>query len=60
MGETRNGKDTREKRSQCLFLGAKLCIMGASCLEGTVETIWTRPMAQWLNLRTLIDPRMVN
>ena len=60
MGETRNGKDTREKRSQCLFLGAKLCIVGASCLEGTVETIWTGPMAQWPNLRTLTDPRMVN
>ena len=23
--------------------------MGASCLEGTIETVWTGPMAQWPN-----------
>ena len=31
-----------------------------SCLEGTVETVWTEPMAQWPSLRTLTGLRMVN
>ena len=36
-----------------------MCV-GASCLQGAVETEWTGPMVQWPNPRTLTGLRMAN
>ena len=51
----------------CSYFGKKrkeikraILSVGTDCLWSTVETVWTGPMAQWPNPKTLTGPRMVN